>query len=54
MVECDSIEQAREVPGVVMVEASNPVRAWLAGDKLPSHLVIEPSPAPQEDDAAAI
>lgn len=49
MIVCGSIEEALKVPGVVRIEAGNPVKAYLAGDVLPPYMVTPPpSVVPQE------
>lgn len=34
---CKSLEEARQVPGVVHIEAGKVIKAYLAGDELPAH-----------------
>lgn len=44
MIECNTIEEALKVKDVFHIEAGVPVRAYVKGDVLPAHCIIEPGP----------
>jgi hypothetical protein len=39
MILCQTLDEARAVPGVVVIVAGNPIRAYVQGDALPAEAV---------------
>ena len=41
MIECQTLAEAREVPGVIHIECGEKFTAFLPGDTLPSYCKVE-------------
>jgi ABC-type methionine transport system permease subunit len=41
MILCQTLEEARAVPGVVVIVAANPIRAYVVGDVIPVEAAID-------------
>lgn len=46
MVECDTMDEARALDGVILIEVSVPIRAYFAGDTLPAYCLEPENPTP--------